>query len=390
MADKYRRVQKALDKLPENEIRVRANVKIGRYLRRANDLLTGKVEGQDSVVIKGMSNAMESAVKLAELIKHRVKTLYQTTEISNTEIVDEYEPLEEGLDHLKFNRYVTMITIILSKNQLDRKHHGYQDPIPESEVQEFDDRALGERRPAGRGRYQERPRREEGDEERVRGGFRGGFRGGRGRGFRGGFRGGRGGYREDYEERRGSYRGGYENRRSGYKSEGRPRDTEEIDYEEDRPRRGGYRGGFRGGRGGYSINDRGEEGEYDRPPRRGGYGDRPPRRGGYEDRSPRRGGYEDRPPRRGGYEDRPPRRGGYEDRPPRRGGYEDRPSRRGGYEDRPPRRGGYEDRPPRDSYDRPPREYGDRPRGSYRGSEGQRGGPRGASRGGFRERDDQE
>ena len=104
MAEKYRRVEKTLDKLPENEIRVRGNVRIGRYLKRANDLLTGKVEGQDSVVIKGMSNAMESAVKLAELIKHRVKKLYQLNRIEATAIVDEYEPLEEGLDHLKFER----------------------------------------------------------------------------------------------------------------------------------------------------------------------------------------------------------------------------------------------------------------------------------------------
>ena len=45
MSDKYRRVQKAFEKLPENEIRVRGNVRIGRYLRRAHDLLTGKVAG---------------------------------------------------------------------------------------------------------------------------------------------------------------------------------------------------------------------------------------------------------------------------------------------------------------------------------------------------------
>ena len=125
MADKYRRVEKTQDKLPENEIRVRANTRIGRYLRRANDLLTGKVEGQDRVVIKGMSNAMESAVKLAELIKHRVKGLFQVTEISNSVIFDEYEPLEEGLDHLKFERNVTMITVTLSKTQLDNQHTGY-------------------------------------------------------------------------------------------------------------------------------------------------------------------------------------------------------------------------------------------------------------------------
>jgi len=83
MADKYRRVRKEPEKLPDNEIRVKRNARIGRYLRRANDLLTGKIPGQDSVVIKGVSNAMESAVKLAELIKHRVKRLYQVNKIAS-------------------------------------------------------------------------------------------------------------------------------------------------------------------------------------------------------------------------------------------------------------------------------------------------------------------
>lgn len=100
-------------------------MRIGRYLRRAHDLLTGKVAGQDSVVIKGMSNAMESAIKLAELIKHREANLYQITKISNTVFIDEYEPLEEGLDTLKFERNVTMITVILSKAPLDTKDVGY-------------------------------------------------------------------------------------------------------------------------------------------------------------------------------------------------------------------------------------------------------------------------
>jgi DNA-binding protein len=125
MADKYTRVEKTQDKLPENEIRVRRGVGIGRYLRRANDLLTGKVQDQDSVVIKGVSNAMESAVRLAELIKHRVEDLHQVNEIQNITIVDEYEPLEEGLDVLKFERNVTMFTITLSKKVLDTKNVGY-------------------------------------------------------------------------------------------------------------------------------------------------------------------------------------------------------------------------------------------------------------------------
>lgn len=73
MADKYRRVEKAQETLPGNEIRVRRGVGVGRYLRRAVEVLQGP---DDSIVIKGVSNAMESVVKLSELIKHRVKKLY--------------------------------------------------------------------------------------------------------------------------------------------------------------------------------------------------------------------------------------------------------------------------------------------------------------------------
>lgn len=50
---------------------------------------------------------MENAVKLAELVKHKFRGLSQLTEVQNVEIVDEYEPLEEGLDYLKFSRNVT-------------------------------------------------------------------------------------------------------------------------------------------------------------------------------------------------------------------------------------------------------------------------------------------
>ena len=73
MADSYRRVDKAEDTLPANEIRVRRGVGIGRYLKRAWELLNGAEGSDDTVVIKGVSNAVQSAVNLAELIKHRVK-----------------------------------------------------------------------------------------------------------------------------------------------------------------------------------------------------------------------------------------------------------------------------------------------------------------------------
>jgi hypothetical protein len=43
MADKYARVRREPEKLADNEIRVKRNNPVGKYLRRANDILSGKV-----------------------------------------------------------------------------------------------------------------------------------------------------------------------------------------------------------------------------------------------------------------------------------------------------------------------------------------------------------
>ena len=134
MSDKYRRIKKPLETLPSNEIRVKRKVGIGRYLKRAVDLFNETENKTGVVIIKGVSNAVESAVKLGELIKHRVKGLHQINKITNITIYDEYEPLEEGLDHLKDSRIVTMLEITLSKEPLDANDIGYQAPIDESKV----------------------------------------------------------------------------------------------------------------------------------------------------------------------------------------------------------------------------------------------------------------
>ena len=146
MTEKYRRIEKPQETLPSNEIRVKRKVGIGRYLKRAVDLFNETENKTGVVIIKGVSNAVESAVKLGELIKHRVKGLHQINKITNITIDDEYEPLEEGLDHLKFTRIVTMLEIKLSKEPLDANDIGYQAPIDESEVLEYSDRQDGERR----------------------------------------------------------------------------------------------------------------------------------------------------------------------------------------------------------------------------------------------------
>ena len=235
-------MEKLEDALPANEIRVRRGVGIGRYLKRAWELLNDTESQNDTVVIKGVSNAVQSAVNLAELIKHRVKGLHQINKISNINIVDEYEPLVEGLDHLKFSRIVTMLQITLTKSAVvDTTDIGYQVPIEESEVQE----------------YNERERLEEGKERKraPRGeGQRGGRRGrGRGRGGRG--RGG-GDRREDGEDvHRGDRkdddrRGERRERREG----GGRRNNDEGQDNRDGPRNNDRNGDRRGPR----NNDRAE------------------------------------------------------------------------------------------------------------------------------------
>ena len=63
---------------------------------------------------------------MAELVKHRVKNLHQINKIYSKTIVDEFEPLYEGLDQLKFSREVTFIQIILTKSEsVDKNDIGY-------------------------------------------------------------------------------------------------------------------------------------------------------------------------------------------------------------------------------------------------------------------------
>lgn len=91
----------------------------------------------------------------AEIIKRRVNGLHQITEISSADIIDTWEPKEEGLNRLEITRHVSVITITLSTQPLDTSHVGYQPPLDEELVKPV---AVGEipregprRRRGGRG-----------------------------------------------------------------------------------------------------------------------------------------------------------------------------------------------------------------------------------------------
>merc|ERR1712083_349402 len=111
----------------------------------------GNELSKSKVVIKASGNALTKAVTSAEVIKRRFKGLHQITALGSVDIVDEYEPLEEGLEKVSDTRTVSTIEITLSKDALDTANKGYQPPIDESLVKEYDADEMARGRGRGRG-----------------------------------------------------------------------------------------------------------------------------------------------------------------------------------------------------------------------------------------------
>lgn len=175
---------------PKNEIRVSQQTRLGAALRYAYSVI--EKEGQDTIIIRGAGQAIQTVVPLAELIRHRVKGLHQNTEITTMQI-EEFRAPREGGEKRTFVRTLIMLKVTLSKQALDKKSPGYTAPLPDSEIVEYVDAPQheGEQTEGTRGTRGSRGSR----------GTRGdrGSRGGRGtRGSRGG-RGARGGRRDDYD-----------------------------------------------------------------------------------------------------------------------------------------------------------------------------------------------
>jgi hypothetical protein len=74
-----------------------------------------------------MGKAINKAVTIAEILKRKMP-LHQITTLSSCEIVNVFEPLEEGLDTVVNQHYVSCITIFLSTNSsgMDIHNIGYQ------------------------------------------------------------------------------------------------------------------------------------------------------------------------------------------------------------------------------------------------------------------------
>jgi len=83
-----------------------------------------------------MGRAINKAVTIAEILKRKMP-LHQCNVLSSVEMVDIFEPLEEGLDTVTSRRYVSCIQITLSKtiDGIDDVNDiGYQPPLPIEEM----------------------------------------------------------------------------------------------------------------------------------------------------------------------------------------------------------------------------------------------------------------
>ncbi|XP_011083442.1 ribonuclease P protein subunit p25-like protein [Sesamum indicum] len=219
--DRYQKVEKPKVETPidENEIRITSQGRMRSYITYAMSLLQEK--GSDDIVFKAMGRAINKTVTIVELIKRRIVGLHQITAIQSTDITDTWEPLEEGLQTLETTRKVSMVTITLSKKELDKTNVGYQPPIPADQVKvptDLDFEGEGSPPARGRGRFgrgRGRPRApsgngfassefEDGGYDRNRGYARGRARG-RGRSFRGRGRGGYNGPQVDAQYDAGGY-----------------------------------------------------------------------------------------------------------------------------------------------------------------------------------------
>mmetsp|Transcript_88467 Transcript_88467/g.255234 ORF Transcript_88467/g.255234 Transcript_88467/m.255234 type:complete len:156 (-) Transcript_88467:484-951(-) len=137
--EKYRLVQEHkgdgeefLEPSSSCEVRITQQGKPRNYISYAMNLFA---DGSDTIVLKAMGRAINKAVTIAEILKRKMP-LHQVNSLNSVEMIDVFEPLEEGLDTVTSRRYVSCMKITLSKTKegVDPNDIGYQPPLPTAEM----------------------------------------------------------------------------------------------------------------------------------------------------------------------------------------------------------------------------------------------------------------
>ncbi|CAB9519905.1 ribonuclease P MRP 25kDa [Seminavis robusta] len=108
--EKYRLVEEHkgegedfLEQTSESEVRITQQGKPRNYISYAMNLFA---EGSNIIVLKAMGRAINKAVTIAEILKRKMP-LHQVNALSSVEMIDVFEPLEEGLDVVTSRRQAT-------------------------------------------------------------------------------------------------------------------------------------------------------------------------------------------------------------------------------------------------------------------------------------------
>lgn len=109
---------------------VRMNVNAGSKIQNLMKFAEKKMNEPDTrqLTWNGCGQAVSKTISCAEIMKRQFKELHQVTEIRFKRIEEYWEPTTDGMDRLKVNRDVPVITILLSKDPVDTTIPGYQAP----------------------------------------------------------------------------------------------------------------------------------------------------------------------------------------------------------------------------------------------------------------------
>lgn len=132
-SNKYRLVTKEKEQTEPNEIRITARGFNSSYISYAMKIFEAKKF--NNVILKASGTAISKCCLVAEVLRHRILGLALVSKIKNTQIKDEYEPREEGLDNVTVVRNIAVLEIFLTTDpSVDKTQVGYQDPLPEDVI----------------------------------------------------------------------------------------------------------------------------------------------------------------------------------------------------------------------------------------------------------------
>ena len=83
------------------------------------------------MTIKAAERVMDRALWVGEVVRRKVEGLHQIVHVTERQVVDVYEPKEEGLLTVREERFLTIIEVTLTREPTaeQRKHPGYHAPL---------------------------------------------------------------------------------------------------------------------------------------------------------------------------------------------------------------------------------------------------------------------